>query len=93
MPKFRKLPVVVDAFQYHHGDPLDGDDIVRGEGPYEVFIRTLEGLMQVGDGDWVITGVAAERYPCKDAIFQATYEPVGVTRITPEQAQDRDHAP
>lgn len=27
-------------------------------------------------GDWLITGVAGEKYPCKDAIFQATYETV-----------------
>lgn len=27
-------------------------------------------------GDWVITGVAGEKYPCKPAIFHATYEQV-----------------
>ena len=27
-------------------------------------------------GDWIITGVAGERYPCKPAIFAATYEAV-----------------
>ena len=27
-------------------------------------------------GDWIITGVAGERYPCKPAIFEATYEAV-----------------
>ena len=74
MAKFRKKPVVIEAFQYHHGDPIEGDDIRRGEGPYEVFIKTLEGNMQIGDGDWVITGVKGERYPCKPDIFEATYE-------------------
>ena len=27
-------------------------------------------------GDWLITGVAGEKYPCKDDIFRATYEEV-----------------
>lgn len=75
MPKFRKKPVVIEAFQWHQSDSLDGLDVVRGEGPYEVFIKTLEGLMQISDGDWVITGIKGERYPCKPDIFEATYEP------------------
>ncbi len=39
------------------------------------WIDTLEGGHIVCPGDWVITGVAGEMYPCKDAIFQRTYEP------------------
>jgi hypothetical protein len=38
------------------------------------FIETLEGRMEVSVGDWVITGVKGERYPCKHDIFAATYE-------------------
>jgi len=37
-------------------------------------INTLEGLMIVSPGDWVIRGVAGEFYPCKPDIFAATYE-------------------
>ena len=32
--------------------------------------------MSFSAGDWIIEGVAGEHYPCKDAIFQSTYEPV-----------------
>ena len=39
-------------------------------------IDTLEGGHTVCPGDWVITGIAGERYPCKDKIFRATYEAV-----------------
>ena len=39
-------------------------------------IRTLEGTMRADMGDWIITGVNGERYPCKPDIFAATYEPV-----------------
>lgn len=40
-------------------------------------IETLESDSQnVIVGDWIITGVQGERYPCKPDIFEATYEPV-----------------
>lgn len=39
------------------------------------WIDTLEGGHIVCPGDWIITGVKGERYPCKPDIFAATYEP------------------
>jgi len=60
MAKYRKRPVVIEAEQQSE--------------PFEV--RTLEGVMRGDAGDWLITGVAGEQYPCKHAIFVATYEPV-----------------
>lgn len=41
------------------------------------WIDTLEGGHIVCPGDWVITGVASEMYPCKNDIFVKSYEPVG----------------
>lgn len=41
-----------------------------------VMINTLEGDMRLKVGDWLITGVAGEQYPCKPDIFAATYEAV-----------------
>lgn len=38
-------------------------------------IPTLEGSMQMGRDDMLITGVRGEIYPCKRDIFEATYEP------------------
>ncbi len=38
------------------------------------WIDTPEGGHIVCPGDWVITGVAGERYPCKPDIFEATYD-------------------
>lgn len=40
------------------------------------WIDTLEGGHIVCPGDWIITGVKGEMYPCKPDIFEATYEPV-----------------
>lgn len=39
-------------------------------------IKTLEGLMHVSKGDYVIKGVNGEYYPCKPDIFEKTYEKV-----------------
>ena len=46
-------------------------DKSRGE---HGWIDTLEGGHIVCPSDWIIRGVAGELYPCKPAIFEATYE-------------------
>lgn len=91
--KFRKKPVVIDAEQYisgkkcpagvkfkwyseHYELPIYSDDAPFA--PHEVVIQTLEGDMHVSDGDWIITGVHGEKYPCKPDIFEKTYEKVEV---------------
>lgn len=38
------------------------------------WIETLEGGHIVCPGDWIITGIKGERYPCKPDVFAATYE-------------------
>jgi hypothetical protein len=77
MATYRKRPVVVGAVQYRVGGVLpEGVRIVDHMGVEFAVIDTLEGQMTVSDGDYVITGVKGERYPCKPDIFAATYEAV-----------------
>lgn len=38
------------------------------------WIDTMEGGHIVCPGDWIITGVKGENYPCKPDIFETTYE-------------------
>lgn len=40
------------------------------------WIDTLEAGHNVCPGDWIITGVKGEHYPCKPDIFDETYDPV-----------------
>lgn len=40
-------------------------------------IKTLEGWLKISEGDYIITGVKGERYPCKPDIFEQTYEKNG----------------
>lgn len=51
-------------------------------------IKTLEGFHEISAGDWIITGVAGERYPCKPDIFAATYEPADTPSQPAERAVD-----
>lgn len=61
MPLYRKKPVIIEAVK-----------ITR-----PITIDTLEGSMVGNVGDWLITGVNGEQYPCKNDVFQKTYESVG----------------
>lgn len=38
------------------------------------WIDTFEGGHIVCPGDWIITGVEGEHYPCKPSVFAATYD-------------------
>jgi hypothetical protein len=76
MAKYRKKPVVIDAVQYdgYNKDAIPCLCNCTGEG--NPHIHTLEGSLYASPGDWIIRGVKGEYYPCKPAIFAATYEPV-----------------
>lgn len=58
--KYRKKPVVVEAYQTDK----------------EFDIPTPEGVHHASVGDYIITGVHGEQYPCKPDIFHETYEEV-----------------
>ena len=60
MAKYRKKPVIIEAYQTDK----------------EIDIDTLEGVMHASVGDYIITGVHGEQYPCKPDIFEETYEKV-----------------
>ena len=64
--KYKKLPIVVEAYQTDK----------------EMDIQTLEGTMHASIGDYIITGINGEQYPCKPDIFVKTYE-----KAEPERSQ------
>lgn len=80
--KFRKRPIIIEAEQFFMDKLPWPDGVVEqpsywektGEGKWRRFrIRTLEGWIKISDGDWVITGIKGEKYPCKPDIFEKTY--------------------
>ena len=86
--KFRKKPVVIEAWQYGKVYDLDRPLWIKQaqvKGTVTFFsqyggtsqwmeIATLEGTMRAEIGDWIIQGVNGEIYPCKPDIFDKTYE-------------------
>ena len=76
--KYRKKPVEIEATQwFKHGDHPKVTIMPRGrESANKGWIHTLEGGHEVTPGDWIITGVKGEHYPCKPDIFEMTYEKV-----------------
>lgn len=74
MPKFRKKPIIVEAIQWHIGKEIKG--VYFDTDKFGYFVDTPEGPSKVSEGDWIIVGIAGERYPCRDDIFQVTYDPV-----------------
>ena len=86
MSLYRKKPVVVEADQWFvHGDdprvhhyatlmPDRSCHHCRKPLGAHGSIDTLEGSHIVCPGDWIITGVAGEAYPCKPDIFEQSYD-------------------
>jgi hypothetical protein len=65
--------------RYFRHPELSGDIVCKHCGltlHLHGWIDTLEGGHRVCPGDWIITGVKSEKYPCKPDIFDETYEPV-----------------
>ena len=88
--KFRKKSIVVEAKQwFKNGDHREVQSFGRGLTialnpctectstlDKHGWIQTLDGGHKVCPGDWIITGVKGEHYPCKPEIFKLTYESV-----------------
>lgn len=87
MAKYRKKPVVIDAFKWTGGPDQTEDpewiiEKIRSKDVWFyteeretlMVIRTLEGDMTASPGDYIIKGIKGEVYPCKPDIFEATYD-------------------
>jgi len=70
MAQYRKRPMVIEAVQM----------------PEPFTTQTMEGELSGKAGDWLITGVKGEQYPCDDGVFRQTYDAVGETDSDFEKA-------
>lgn len=89
--KFRALPVIIEANQWHGWEHHQPGDLGVDRLPFSLaqFLAVwvsphdlVEGWIEfpvgqlVSPGDWIITGVKGERYACKPDTFARTYEAV-----------------
>lgn len=88
--KYRKKPVVIEAFKWTGGPDQTEDpewiiEAIKSKivffekddkGKACLMIKTLEGDHRADQGDFIIRGVKGELYPRKPDIFEETYEKV-----------------
>lgn len=80
--KYRKKPVVIEAFRWGYNEPpkwfleavADDHVILAYTDDAPIEIRTREGVLRANPGDWIVRGIHGELYPVKPEIFDATYE-------------------
>lgn len=83
--RYRKRPVQVEALRHTRqqdtfaalresgwGDAAERV-VALADGSLEV--ETPNGPVALRPGEWVVRGVAGEVYPCRNDIFERTYEP------------------
>jgi len=56
--KYKRKPIIIEAYKTDE----------------KIYINTLEGVMKANKGDFIITGIKGEQYPCKPDIFNKIYE-------------------
>jgi hypothetical protein len=86
MQKFRKKPVVIEAWEWDETKTMFekigckrmscSGHTERPDEMTSLRIETPKGTMSVNKGDYIIKGVNGEFYPIKPDIFNATYEAV-----------------
>ena len=81
--KYQKRPVIITAIRFLPSTTTEDirnafewaetavDPFTYKDGC--IYIPTLEGTMKANQGDWIIRGIHDAFYPCKNAIFEATY--------------------
>ena len=83
--KGKEVPAIDFLGGYNINDHVPGNCAVHETGiaifqsnwadqSVSITIKTLEGNMEVSDGDYIIKGIQGEFYPCKPEIFEQTYE-------------------
>lgn len=84
--KYRKKPVVIQAWQYNVNSEVTigypqwiidafGNGVLRTRADNTLICKTdSHGDVEAHDTDWIIRGVEGEIYPCKNSVFEATYD-------------------
>jgi hypothetical protein len=89
--KYRKKPIIIDAVIFDGTGSIpelelfmidtDSEWICSQCGKSSTLhgnVKTLEGYHIACPGDYILTGIKGEHYPCKPDIFKVTYEEVSL---------------
>lgn len=61
--KCRKKPIIITALQMNFPEGFE--------------VTTMEGKVRGNSGDYLMFGVAGEKYPCNKEIFEKSYDIIG----------------
>lgn len=85
--KYKTKQIVIEAFQWFEDTKLPDwvqdkctpsfyYDALIFDMVYLLRINTLEDIIEVSEGDYIVKGINGKVYPCKPDIFEQTYEKV-----------------
>lgn len=89
MKKYRKKPLIVEAIQWDgyinqtqmnclYDWGLQTYNVAHqwedGSNRVDIYIHTLEGMMECDVGDFIVKGIEGEFYPVKESVFLKSYE-------------------
>jgi len=80
--KYTKKPVVIEAIKFEYDNELI--NAIRKKFKWieldyiweSWMVKTIEGWIRIKDWDYIVKGVDGEFYPCKESIFEKTYQKV-----------------
>ncbi|WP_331763097.1 hypothetical protein OG571_47205 (plasmid) [Streptomyces sp. NBC_01369] len=84
MARYRKKPVEIEAVRWTEDEPMcklvdfaNGlvklDDVDQ---EFTVYDRLHDTWVKFEYGDWILKGIQGEFYPCRNDVFESTYEAV-----------------
>ena len=79
MQQYIKKPVVIEAVQYTGTNYSEIRDFMQADFKITdtgIIIETLEGNHLAKPSDFIIRGIQGEFYPCKEEIFNLTYDKI-----------------
>jgi hypothetical protein len=83
--KFRKRPVLVDAWQFNGGEGVRGVCRCEAVGEF-AHVHTMHAnqVVWLEPGDWILPEPDGEHYyPVKSGVFDRTYEPISEDHSAP----------
>lgn len=77
MAKFMRRQVVVDAVRFIKGyGAIPGVCYDKCMGINWPHVHNSHGIINIKDGDWIVTGIGGQIYPCSGDVFNDLYQPI-----------------
>jgi len=89
--KYRKKPVVIEALQFTDDNKSECMIFLDGNWDNTLSypnVKTLNGVVRISPGEYIVKGVSGEFYPCAAEIFEQTYDVAPFAKYTTQEKND-----